>query len=77
MEPIRYAYRVRRKDINYIRSTIESYDGMGIVSTLDPHEAVIEVLVTSGCLDVFEGLVGSLTENESVPMRRVTPPAGS
>jgi hypothetical protein len=50
---------------------------MGIVSTLDPHEAVIEVLVTSGCLDVFEGLVGSLTENESVPMRRVTPPAGS
>jgi hypothetical protein len=36
--------RVRRADITYIQLLIESYEGIGIVRTLDRHAAIIVVL---------------------------------
>ena len=29
--------RVNRKDIHYLRTTIEAYDGMAVVRTVEPH----------------------------------------
>jgi hypothetical protein len=37
--------RVRRGDIAYIKFLVESYEGVGIVRTLDRHAAVIVMLV--------------------------------
>ena len=31
MESTRHRFKVERKDINYIRTTLESYDGMAVV----------------------------------------------
>ncbi len=52
--------RVRREDIAYFKFIIESYEGMAIVRTRDPWEAVIELMVAPGwekdADDVLEGL---------------------
>ena len=66
METNKHILRVDRREINYLRVTIESYDGMGVVRTLDPHAATIEVQVAPGCEDYFSGLVNSLVKDEGI-----------
>jgi tRNA-2-methylthio-N6-dimethylallyladenosine synthase len=62
------AYRVDRREIHYIRSTIESYDGMALVRTLDPGEAVLEVLTAPGCEELVSELVRRLEREEGLRM---------
>ena len=66
MKTNKHIFRVNRRDINYLRVTIESYDGMGVVRTLDPHTATIEVQVAPGCEDYFSELVDSLVKDEGL-----------
>ena len=55
-----------RREINYLRVTLESYDGMAVVRTLDPHAALIEVLVSPGCESLFSELLRALVDGESM-----------
>ena len=52
--------RLRRKDIAYFKFIVESYEGMAIVRTKDPYEAVVELMVAPGWEkdmdDILEGL---------------------
>ena len=41
-------FRLRREDIAYFKFIIESYEGMAVVRTKDPHEAVVELMVAPG-----------------------------
>ncbi len=58
-------FRVRREDIAYFKFIIESYEGMAVVRTKDPHEAIVELMVAPGWekdLDeVLEGLRSEIT----------------
>ena len=53
-------FRIHRKDIAYFKFIIESYEGMAIVRTKDPHEAIVELMVAPGwendVAEVLEGL---------------------
>jgi len=68
METNKYIFRVNRRDINYLRVTIESYDGMGVVRTIDPQAALIEVQVAPGCEPLFFDLIGSLAKDEHISL---------
>lgn len=72
METNKHIFRVKRRDINYLRVTIESYDGMGVVSTIDPQAALIEVQVAPGCEEMFSELVVSLAKYEGVAIKEQT-----
>jgi hypothetical protein len=61
---------VERRDINYLRSIIESYDGMAIVKTLDPHTAYIEVRIAPGCEDYILELMDSLSREEGLRIEK-------
>ena len=37
METTKRIFKVDRQDIHYLRTTIESYDGMAVVRTVEPH----------------------------------------
>ena len=41
-------FRLSRKDIAYFKFIIESYEGMAVVRTKDPHEAIVELMVAPG-----------------------------
>jgi len=73
MNSHRRAFRVDRKEIHYIRSTLESYDGMALVRTLDPRAALLEVLIPPGCEEPVAELVRSLEREEGVCMAPVGP----
>lgn len=52
-------FRLHRKDIAYFKFIIESYEGMAVVRTKDPYEAVVELMVAPGWeKDVDEVLEG-------------------
>jgi hypothetical protein len=52
--------RLRRKDIAYFKFIIESCEGMAVVRTKDPREAIVELMVAPGweedVEEVLEGL---------------------
>jgi hypothetical protein len=66
METTKHIFRVDRSEINYLRITIESYDGMSVVRTIDPNEALIELQISPGCETLIFELLNSLIENESI-----------
>jgi hypothetical protein len=68
METTKRIFRVDRREINYLRVTIESYDGMGVVRTIDPQAALIEVQVSPGCEHLFSALVNFLVEDEGIEL---------
>jgi hypothetical protein len=68
METNKHLLRVDRKDIAYLRGTIEAYDGMAVVSTIDPQEAIIEVRVSPGCEGVFFELVNHMVTREYIKL---------
>jgi len=41
-------FRLRREDIAYFKFIIESYEGMAVVRTKDPREAIVELMVAPG-----------------------------
>jgi len=53
-------FRLRREDIAYFKFIIESYEGMAVVRTQDPLEAIVELMVAPGwekdLEEVLEGL---------------------
>ncbi|MBW1924589.1 MAG: DUF4911 domain-containing protein [Deltaproteobacteria bacterium] len=69
---VRRLFRIRPRDIAYLSITVSSYDGAGVVRTVDPEEAVIEVLMAPGCEKILLALFRHLAEEEGVPIE----PAG-
>lgn len=63
-------FRVRREDIAYFKFIVESYEGVAVVRTKDPREAIVELMVAPGwerdVEEILEGLRGEMTI-ESIP----------
>ena len=66
MKTTKRVFSVDRSDINYIRSTIESYDGMAVVKTVDPFKACIEVQISPGCEGLVFELLDFLSKEEGI-----------
>ncbi len=69
---IRCVFRVDREKIGYIRFTLESYDGMAMVTTLDPYAAWIEVSISPGCEETVLELLASLKYDEGLHIQKMT-----
>lgn len=68
MQTVKKTYKVDRSSISYIRWIIESYDGMAIVSTVNPLEAVIELKIAPGCEATINELIHSLRVDEGIKL---------
>ncbi len=66
MESFKRTFIVERKEINYIRITLEAYDGMAVVRTIDPHAAKIEIMISPGCGDLVHKILESLIHKEGL-----------
>lgn len=64
MRTIKRIFRVNQGDICYIRSIVESYDGMAIVSTVHKDITHIRVLISPGCEHTINELMACLSEQE-------------
>ena len=62
-------FRIRRQDIAYFKFILESYEGMAVVRTKDPCEAIVELMVAPGWeKDADEALEGLRKE---IPIERL------
>lgn len=71
MQSIRHIFQVDREEISYLRFTLESYDGMAVVTTVDPHTAFIEVSISPGGEETILELLDSLRYNEGLRIKKV------
>ena len=64
---------MERREIHYFRFLLESYDGMALVSTIDPHQALIQISIAPGCEQwVFE-LMETLKNDEGLSINNPLP----
>ena len=70
MESTKRTFLVDRSEINYLRITLESYDGMAVVRTIDPHEAKIEIMISPGCEELINEVLASLVKDEGLSIVR-------
>ncbi len=66
METIRIRLGLKPKDIAYFRGTMESYDGMAVVRTIDPLAAVVELQISPGCESIVLEIVDDLMRNDDL-----------
>jgi len=71
LETTKWMFRVNRQDIHYLRTTIEAYDGMAVVRTVDPGAATIELLIAPGCEDLISRLIAALRDQEGIALEAV------
>ena len=72
MQSIKRSFITERSKIGYIRFTIESYDGIALVSTIDSHKAMIELKISPGCEEMVQELLTSLRRDEGIKIMEVT-----
>jgi hypothetical protein len=53
-------FQVRTEDIAYVKFVIESYEGVGLIRTVERKKAVIVVLIVEDFLDDGRALLASL-----------------
>lgn len=63
---VRQVFRVDREKIGYLRFTLESYDGMTMVTTVDPNAALIEVSMSPGCEETVLQILEALRQEEGL-----------
>ncbi|NWG04336.1 MAG: DUF4911 domain-containing protein [Syntrophaceae bacterium] len=59
-------FRLHRRDIAYFKFIIESYEGMAVVRTKDPHEAIVELMVAPGWEKDVEEVLEGLREEMAI-----------
>jgi hypothetical protein len=55
-----FYFEIRPEDIAYVKFVIESYEGVGLIRTIDRKKAVIVVLIVEDLLDDGRALLASL-----------------
>ncbi|MEE9568708.1 MAG: DUF4911 domain-containing protein [Candidatus Binatia bacterium] len=65
---------VSPEDIAYVKFIFESYEGVGLVRTVDQKKSIIDILVVDDFQDTARSIVLSL--NHEVKMKEVPRPRG-
>ena len=60
MVDLRILCRIRKKDIAYVDALFESYENFGVVTTIDPKEAIIELSVSPSFFSETKELLTAL-----------------
>ena len=63
LETIQRYYRVERRDIFFIQSIFESYEGIASVSTVNPKEGIVRLAVSPGSEKDIEMIFDDLRVN--------------
>lgn len=60
METIKKYYRVDRKEISYLRFIFEAYDGIAVLTTIDPVMGIVGFHISPGCEEDVEMILQDL-----------------
>lgn len=60
MYTVKQYYRVDRRHINMVRFIFEAYEGVAVVTTLDPASGRIVLAVAPGCEETAQAIMADL-----------------
>jgi hypothetical protein len=64
-------YRVPPGAICYLRYTVESYDGIAVLSTEDSKLGIIRIRVAPKCEDILDSLIAHLAVDEGISIKEI------
>ncbi len=67
-------YRVKRREIAFVKFIFEAYEGIGTLSTIQPADGLIRIQIPPGCESVVEAVVEDLRKH--IRIRSVQAPEG-
>lgn len=73
MDLIPIYLEISPQDIAYIKFILESYEGVGIIRTVDRKKAVIVLLAAEDFIEVARAIVKSL--QQEITLNAIAPPA--
>jgi hypothetical protein len=56
-------YRIDRRQISFIKFIFEAYDGVAVVTTLDPASGLISLAMAPGCEGVVNEVMADLSRS--------------
>jgi len=60
VETARRIYRLDRCQIGFVKFILEAYDNVAVMSTLDPRQALVQVLIAPGCETMVDEIMTDL-----------------
>ena len=63
MRTTKQLYRVDRRQISMIRFIFEAYEGLAVVTTVDPTAGVVSLSVAPGCEDTAKTIMDDLARD--------------
>ena len=74
MDVVQVLVQVRRHDIAFLCNLVGSYEGLGIVRTLDAAQGIVELMLAPAFCDIALTLLHELSREE-IPLRILKQPA--
>ena len=72
MDTVQWYFRIPSRDIAYMKFILESYEGLGVLRTIDPRNGIVELMVPPGLEKDLEMVLDGL--GEEIPMERIEYP---
>jgi hypothetical protein len=69
MDTVQWYFKINRRDIAYMKFILESYEGLGVLRTIDPRSAIVEVMVPPGLEEDMEMVLEGL--RDEISMERI------
>ena len=63
MDTVKKIFRVDRREIAYLRFIFEAYDGLAMMTTIDPQLGIVAFHIPPGCEADVEWILEDLGEN--------------
>ena len=74
MDVVQFLVQVRRHDIALLCNVVGSYEGLGLIRTLDAAQGIVELMIAPAFYDTTLALLDDLAQNE-LPLRILKQPA--
>ncbi len=73
MDTVQWYFKVNREDIAYLKFVLESYEGLGVLRTVDPRSGIVEVMVPPGLEEDMEMVLEGLRDEISIERIATSP----
>ena len=63
MKTTQQQYRIDRRQISFVKFIFEAYEGVAVVTTLDPASGLISLAMAPGCERVVDDVMDDLSQS--------------
>ncbi|MCD6272782.1 MAG: DUF4911 domain-containing protein [Deltaproteobacteria bacterium] len=60
---IKKYFRIDRREICFLKFIIEAYDGIAVLTTIDPAKGIVVINIAPGCEEEVEMIIKDLEKN--------------